>query len=126
MVTYDPHAGIFFRTTKCLQYHVQYFGISAIRGWVSIKSCVPLTTGEEKPFIRKGLSKKIKSEYEVAMQEVAEAAKLDYKQRKLKFIFSFGPSKPGKALRPESAKDTGGRLGGVRFWGAKPTGKLAS
>lgn len=97
MVTYDPHAGIFYRSTKCLQYHVQYFGISAIRGWVSFKSCVPLNTGMEKPFIRKGLSNKIKGEYEVAMQEVAEAAKLDYKQRKLKFIFSFGPSNKKQA-----------------------------
>lgn len=102
MVTYDPHVGIFFRTTKCSQYHVQYFGISAIRGWVSVKSCVPLVTGKEKPFIRKGLSKKIKGEYEVAMQEVIEAAKLDYKQRKLKFIFSFGPSnKRGDRVKQE-------------------------
>lgn len=105
MVTYDPHLGIFFRSTKFLQYHVQYFGISAIRGWVSVKSCVPLNTGEEKPFIRKGLSNKIKSEYEVAIQEVAEAVKLDYKQRKLKFIFSFGPSGKGpKKVKQEQTK----------------------
>lgn len=99
MVTYDPHLGLFFRTTKqkCSQYHVQYFGISAIRGWVSVKSCVPLIDGKEKPFNEKGLTKKVKGEYEVAMQEVLEATKLDYKQRKLKFIFSFGsPSKGGK------------------------------
>ncbi len=97
MITYDPHLGVFYRNTKqkCQQYHVQYFGISAIRGWVSVKSCVPLISVEEKPFNEKSLSKKVKAEYEVAFQEVAEAAKLDYKQRKLKFIFSFGPSKKG-------------------------------
>lgn len=107
MVTYDPHAGIFFRTTKCSQYHVQYFGITAIRGWVSVKSCVPLKTGQEKPFIRKGLSKKIKGEYEVAMQEVVEAAKLDYKQRKLKFIFSFRPSRKGEKQSKQESKEIG-------------------
>lgn len=98
MVTYDPHLGIFFRTTKqkCQQYHVQYFGISAIRGWVAAKSCLALNSVEEKPANEKSLSKKVKAEYEVAIQEVAEAAKLDYKQRKLKFIFSFGPPKKGK------------------------------
>ena len=99
MVTYDPHLGIFYRTTKqkCMQYHVQYFGISAIRGWVSLKSCVPLVSPEEKLFSEKGLSKKVKSEYEVAIQEVSEACKLDHKQRKLKFIFSFGPSSRKKS-----------------------------
>lgn len=104
MVTYDPHLGIFYRTTKmkCVQYHVQYFGISAIRGWVSLKSCVPLVSAKEKAFSEKGLSKKVKSEYEVAIQEVSEAAKLDYKQRKLKFIFSFGQSsRRGKRGKPK-------------------------
>ena len=99
MVTYDPLLGIFYRTTKqkCLQYHVQYFGISAIRGWVAFKTCVPFSNVEEKKFDEKGLSKKVRAEYEVAIQEVSEAGKLDYKQRKLKFIFSFGrPHKGGK------------------------------
>ena len=108
MVTYDPHLGLFFRTTKqkCSQYHVQYFGISAIRGWVSVRSCVPLIDGKEKPFNEKGLTKKVKGEYEVAMQEVLEAAKLDYKQRKLKFIFSFGsPSKGGKKSKQKVKKE---------------------
>lgn len=94
MVTYDPHQGIFYRTTKqkCQQYHVQYFGIKAIRGWVSSKSCSPISDAKEKAFDEKGLSKKAKTEYEVAIQEVTEAAKLDHKQRKLKFIFSFESS----------------------------------
>lgn len=92
MVTYDPHKAIFFQTTKCLQYHVQYFGLSPLRGWVSAKSCVPLTTGKEKPYLGKVLPNKQESEYVVGMQQVTEAAKLDYKQRKLKFIFSFRPS----------------------------------
>ena len=108
MVTYDPHLGIFFRISKqkCLQYHVQYFGISAIRGWVASKSCVPYSNVEEKPFNEKGLSKKVKAEYEVAIQEVTEAGNLDLKQRKLKFIFSFSPSCKGskKSKQNSSSK----------------------
>ena len=102
MVTYDPHMGIFYRVTKSksIQFHVQYFGISAIRGWVGVKSCVPFRNLDEKSFVRKGLSKKAKAEYEVAIQEVSEAASLDYKQRKLKFIFSFSPSR-GKERKPK-------------------------
>lgn len=97
MVTYDPHLGIFYRISKqkSLQYHVQYFGISAIRGWVSFRSCVLLSDTKEKVFHAKGSSRKTKAEYAVAIQEVTEAAKLDYKQRKLKFIFSFGSSSKG-------------------------------
>lgn len=97
MVTYDPNLGIFYRTTKqkSCQYHVQYFGISAIRGWVTNKSCVLFSNAAEREFDVKSLSKKVRAEYEVAIQEVNEAQGLNYNQRKLKFIFSFGPPRRG-------------------------------
>lgn len=95
MVTYEPNLGIYFRTTKLkTQYHVQYFGISATRGW-TVKSCVPFSDAAERKFDVKGLPKKVRAEYEVAMQEVNEAKTLSYNQRKLKFIFSFGPPRKG-------------------------------
>ena len=102
MVTYDPNQGIFFRIIKqkVLQYHVQYFGISAIRGWVTGKSCVAFNDISDKEFDLRALPKKTKAEYEVAIQEVGEAKLLDHKQRKLKFIFSFGPPQNDKKNSP--------------------------
>ncbi len=100
MVTYDPKQGIFFRIIKqkIVQYHVQYFGISAIRGWVTGKSCVAFIDVGDKEFDLRALPKKTRAEYEVAMQEVSEAKLLNHKQRKLKYIFSFGP--PQKDKKP--------------------------
>ena len=93
MVTYDPKLAIYFRTLKSnsFQYHVQYFGISAYRGWVNVKSTLEFTDPQEKPLPDKGVSKKTRAEYEVAIQEILEAKKLDHKQRKLKFTFNFSP-----------------------------------
>ena len=106
MVTYEPNLGIFYRTTKLkIQYHVQYFGISATRGW-TVKSCVPFSDAAERAFDVKGLSKKVRAEYEVAMQEVNEAKTLSYKQRKLKFIFSFGPPRKGGKKKVSSSVES--------------------
>ena len=93
MVTYDPKLSIYFRTSKnsAVQYHVQYFGITAYRGWVFAKSTLTFTDPNEKPFPVKGISKKTQREYEVAIREILEARLLDHKQRKLKFIFNFSP-----------------------------------
>ena len=105
MVTYDPKLGIFFRIIKqkVLQYHVQYFGISAIRGWVTGKSCVSFNDIADKEFDLNSLPKKARAEYEVAIQEVGEAKLLDHKQRKLKFIFSFGPPQKGKKAKVDAS-----------------------
>ena len=93
MVTYDPKLSIYFRTSKnsAVQYHVQYFGITAYRGWVFAKSTLTFTDPNEKPFPVKGISRKTQREYEVAIREILEARLLDHKQRKLKFIFNFSP-----------------------------------
>ena len=93
MVTYDPKAGIYFR--KSAQYHVQYFGISAVRGWVFQGSIQPFTDPTEKT-PSKGMSKKVHKEYDVAIKEVTEALSLDHKQRKLRFIFNFTPQTNSK------------------------------
>jgi len=107
MVTYDPNQAIFFRIIKqkVLQYHVQYFGISAIRGWVTGKSCVAFNDISEKEFDLRALPKKTRAEYEVAIHEVGEAKLLDLKQRKLKFIFSFGPPQSDRKNSPLEEKN---------------------
>ncbi len=39
MVTYEPNMGIYFRTVnKAVQYHVQFFGASPMRGWATSKA----------------------------------------------------------------------------------------
>ena len=93
MVTYDPKLSIYFRAGKnnAVQYHVQYFGITAYRGWVFSKSTLTFTEPNEKPLPEKGISKKTKREFEVAIREISEARLLDHKQRKLQFIFNFSP-----------------------------------
>ena len=106
MVTYDPNLGVYYRMKppyQILCYHVQYFGISAIRGWVSSKVIEPISDPiVEKDLPQKGLSQKLRSEYQVAMKEVREAASLDYKERKLRFIFSFDPPPRSKKARNDS------------------------
>ena len=108
MVTYDPNSCVFYRSTKSklMEYHVQYFGIKPIRGWVNVKSCMPYRDAAERGCDGKGLSKRVKEQYEVAMREVGEASTLSYKQRKLKFIFSFGPPcKAGKKTKMNSSME---------------------
>ena len=104
MVTYDPNLGIFYRTKPPhrAQYHVQYFGISAIRGWVYSKSIEPVSNPIERLFPQKGFSQKLREEYEVAVKELREAHSLDYKERKLRFIFSFDPPPRSKKTRKDS------------------------
>lgn len=90
MISYDPHGAIYFKasSTSITQYHIQYFGIMARRGWVSIKLLVPIQSIDEKKLTKK-LGKKVLKDYEAAMAEVEEAFGLDLKRRKLKFIFNF-------------------------------------
>ena len=104
MVTYDPKLSIFYRTKQPHQvhYHVQYFGISAIRGWVFSKAIEPVNDPSEKLFPQKGFSQKLRSEYQVAIKELQEAYTLDYKERKLRFIFSFDTPSRSKRPRKES------------------------
>lgn len=104
MVTYDPNLGIFYRPKppRRVQYHVQYFGISAIRGWVFSKSIEPVNDPVEKQLPQKGFSQKFREEYETAIKELREAHTLDYKERKLRFIFSFDPLPRSKKARKDS------------------------
>lgn len=109
MVTYDPKLGIYFRTINkgALQYHVQYFGISAVRGWVFTHAVKELRSSDEFTLPER-VTKKMQNEFEVAVQETSEALQLDYKQRKLKFIFSFGSQRKGRkdeVKREEKAED---------------------
>ena len=126
MVTYDPKLGIYFRSINkgAQQYHVQYFGISAIRGWVFTHAVKELKSGDEFVLPEK-VPKKMQSEYEVAVQEMTEALKLDYKQRKLKFIFSFGAQRKGR--REEAKREVKGEEGATKETkneaGAKKDGK---
>lgn len=95
MVTYDPKKGVYFRThgDRVSQYHVQYFGITAVRGWVYTQSTQEMKDPLENALPAKGISKKVRGEFDAALQEASEAFSLNYKQRKLRFIFSFGPVK---------------------------------
>ena len=45
MVTYDPNMGVYFRScmNNNVQYHVQFFGLTAMRGWVSVRAMKVLT-----------------------------------------------------------------------------------
>lgn len=96
MVTYEPRTGIYFRAvgSQVRQYHVQYFGISAVRGWVYSQTVQEYKHVEEKRLPTRAVSKSKRREFEAALQEVTEASSLDHKNRKLKFIFSFPPEPP--------------------------------
>ena len=91
MVTYEPNLATLTRTNArgVQQLHVQYFGISAVRGWVSRQQTEPLVSTTTKKLPHVNLGKKLKAEYSAAVQEVTEALSLSHKERKLKFIFSF-------------------------------------
>ena len=104
MVTYDPNLGIFYRTKppRRIEYHVQYFGITAIRGWVFSKSIEPVNDPMEKSFPQKGCSQKVRGEYKTAIKELQEALSLNHKERKLRFIFSFNPLPRSKKARKDS------------------------
>lgn len=126
MVTYDPQLGLYFRSvSKCVQYHVQFFGVSPVRGWASHKALkvgsyivlcshagtIPqqvLSSVDEIPLPGKGVSKKLSKEHLVAIAEVKEALKVDHKQRKLQFIFNFDTdekvSEEPQATQEEEAK----------------------
>ncbi len=105
MITYDPKLGIYFRNHggRVNQYHVQYFGIAAVRGWVYVQATQELRDTQDNPLPCKGVSKKVRDEFNVALQEVSEALSLTYQQRKLKFIFSFGPIKTKVSAMPRSS-----------------------
>ena len=110
MVTYDPNQAIFTRTTPrdILQVHVQYFGISAVRGWVSTLQIQPLTNASEKRLPTTAtFGKKMRAEFDVALQEVMEALTMSHKERKLKFIFSFNPPAPSTAQSPKDSRTIG-------------------
>ncbi len=110
MVSYDPKRGIYFRTHsgRVSQYHVQYFGISAVRGWVYVQSTQELKDPQDKPLPEKGVTKKVRTEFDVALQEASQALLLSHKQRKLKFIFSFGPTlKPKVKVAPQASASVG-------------------
>ena len=104
MVTYEPNQAVISRTTPrgVPQVHVQYFGISAVRGWVSQTQHEPLVDVASKRAPTANLGKKMKSEFDVAIQEAAEALRMTHKERKLKFIFNFDPPPPPPQESPSS------------------------
>lgn len=105
MVTYEPNQAIISRTTTrgIPQVHVQYFGISAVRGWVSQLQYEPLVEVASRSVPVANLGKKLKCEFEVALQEAMEALRMTHKERKLKFIFNFDPPGP-RSSSQESLK----------------------
>lgn len=111
MVTYEPNQAVLTRTTTrgIPQVHVQYFGISAVRGWVSHLQFEPLVDSTTWKLPISNLGKRMKCEFEVAVQEAGEALKMTHKERKLKFIFNFdpppSPSQETDARGGESAGD---------------------
>ena len=117
MVTYEPRQAILVRTTPrgIHQVHVQYFGISAVRGWVSQFQYEPLVDTASRKLPSVTIGKKMKSEFEVAIQEATEALRLTHKERKLKFIFNFDlpPSTPTTQVlvKSEGVEEGGGRGG---------------
>ena len=108
MVTYDPNQAILTRMNArgISQVHVQYFGISAFRGWVSHLQYEPLVDIDSKRISVAKLGKKMKSEYDIAIQEATEALQLSHKERKLKYIFSFDPPSSPVQRSPRGRKDS--------------------
>ena len=106
MIAYDPHQAVYYRTSnhKVTQYHVQYFGIVAQRGWVPAKGVVAMKDIDEHK-TTKQLRKKLQEDFDVAMGEAAQAIKLSLKQRKLKFIFNYSSEdRDNKAKRTSVPK----------------------
>ena len=119
MVTYEPHQAILARITPrgTPQVHVQYFGISAIRGWVSQLQYEPLVDATSRKLPTANIGKKMKCEFEVAIREASEALRMTHKERKLKFIFNFDPvpSTPAtnhRQVKTEGAEEREGKGGG--------------
>lgn len=105
MVTYDPQLGIYFRNKSIRghlssRYHVQYFGITTLRGWAYARSTKVMVDPKEHTLPDSKVSYKVRLEYQVAAKEAQEAFKLDLKARKLKFIYDFQPSK--RSRKPTS------------------------
>ena len=111
MVTYEPNQAILMRTTTrgIPQVHVQYFGISAVRGWVSHLQFEPLVDATCRKLPVANLGRRMKSEFAVAVQEATEALEMSHKERKLKFIFKFDPP---LSPAPETIEDGGGEMAG--------------
>lgn len=106
MVTYDPNQAIFTRTTArgVPQVHVQYFGISAFRGWVSHLQIETLVDISSRKLPSAQLGKKMMCEFDVALKEATEALSMTHKERKLKFIFNFDPPPPSPSPKPRGRK----------------------
>lgn len=108
MISYDPHDAVYFKTSSntVTQYHIQYFGIMARRGWVTSKLLVPIQSIDEKKVTKK-LGKRVRKDYMAAMAELEEAFRLELKQRKLKFIFNFSsPTKPINRKRKQDSNQS--------------------
>ena len=107
MVSYDPHQAVYYRTSNNTinQYHIQYFGINAQRGWATARNIRPITNvkenGKSKPS-----RKRLWKDFEVAIKEVNEAFSLDFKQRKLKFIFDYGGEERDTSKKKRLKKKT--------------------
>ena len=112
MVTYEPNQAILTRLTSrgIPQVHVQYFGISAVRGWVSHLQYEPLvdTTSRRLPIAN--LGKKMKCEFNVAIREASEALGMTHKERKLKFIFNFDPLPAPSQETPHTQRKREGEI----------------
>ena len=101
MVAYDPNLAIYFRTQRQggapTSYHVQYFGVQAVRGWVTVGNVEELKEVGPKEVLLEGMAKSKQEEYGVALEEVGGALGLTHKERKLRFIFNYDP--PGTKRR---------------------------
>ncbi|XP_073467023.1 histone-lysine N-methyltransferase NSD2 isoform X1 [Aquarana catesbeiana] len=133
IVTSDPvlhsHTKIKGQKKSFRQYHVQFFGNAPERAWIFEKSIVPYT-GEheyeqlcqesakqttskaEKVKLLKPITGKLKTQWDIGLQQVKEATQMTVEGRKDKFTFIYIKDRPhlnpkvaGKAVPAESYRD---------------------
>ncbi|XP_071982313.1 histone-lysine N-methyltransferase NSD2 [Engystomops pustulosus] len=114
MVTSDPilhsHTKIKGQKKSIRQYHVQFFGNAPERAWIFEKSLVPFK-GEheydhlcqesakqapkaEKLKLLKPITGKLKTQWDVGMEQVKEAISMSREERKEKFTFIYIKDRP--------------------------------
>ncbi|XP_053560192.1 histone-lysine N-methyltransferase NSD2 isoform X2 [Bombina bombina] len=126
MITCDPilytHSKIKGQRKSARQYHVQFFGNAPERAWIFEKSIVPFkgeheyeqlcqesakqaTTKAEKSKLLKPISGKIRSQWDIGIEQAKEAVEMTIEDRKAKFTFVYIKDRPH--LNPKVAEEVG-------------------
>ncbi|XP_075427197.1 histone-lysine N-methyltransferase NSD2 isoform X1 [Ascaphus truei] len=126
MVTSDPvlysHTKIKGQRRSVRQYHVQFFGNAPERAWIFEKSLVPFKgeqeydqlcqesakqapTKAEKIKLLKPIVGKIRTQWDIGMQQAKDAVSMTTEERKSKFTFIYIKDRPH--LNPKVAEEAG-------------------